>query len=269
MSEFPLVEAVLIIGAGLFGAVAVLPYLLEMQKDQLANVPLSRSKLIPLIVLQSGVLVTLATVLGLLATRAVGLGAPLLETALGGENALPALLNVLPLAILVGVLAGALIVVLDRFVFGPHLPAVFHKLTGEIPLWKRFLASFYGGITEEILMRLFLFSGIAWLLGLIWQTPGGLPADGAFWTANVLAALVFGVAHLPATAALTRLTPLVILRALALNGVAGIAFGYLYWQHGLIVAMMAHFSADIILHVITPLLLKPQAGEQTVAPTTA
>jgi hypothetical protein len=30
----------------------------------------------------------------------------------------------------------------------------------------------------------------------------------------------------------------------------GIAFGFLYWQWGLEYAMLSHFCADIVLHVI-------------------
>ena len=45
-----------------------------------------------------------------------------------------------------------------------------------------------------------------------------------------------------------------ITRALLLNGIGGIVFGWLYWKRGLLAAMLAHFSADIVLHVVTPLL---------------
>ena len=40
-----------------------------------------------------------------------------------------------------------------------------------------------------------------------------------------------------------------------LNGVGGMLFGWLYWKHGLMAAMLAHFSADIVLHVAVPLML--------------
>jgi membrane protease YdiL (CAAX protease family) len=40
-----------------------------------------------------------------------------------------------------------------------------------------------------------------------------------------------------------------------LNGLGGLAFGWLYWKRGLESAIMAHFSADIVLHVITPLVV--------------
>ena len=38
-----------------------------------------------------------------------------------------------------------------------------------------------------------------------------------------------------------------------LNALPGIASGWLYWRHGLGAAMRAHFSADLVLHVLTPL----------------
>jgi membrane protease YdiL (CAAX protease family) len=93
-----------------------------------------------------------------------------------------------------------------------------------IPLWKRLLgAVLYGGITEELLMRLFLMALVAWLVGRWWRTPGGLPASGAFWIAIVLVAVLFGLGHLPATSAITPLTATIVVGALVLNGVAEIA----------------------------------------------
>jgi len=62
--------------------------------------------------------------------------------------------------------------------------------------------------------------------------------------------------HLPATALITTLTPLVIFRALLLNGIGGVVFGWLYWKKGLESSMIAHFSADITLHVLFPLFIQ-------------
>ena len=31
----------------------------------------------------------------------------------------------------------------------------------------------------------------------------------------------------------------------------GLAFGWLFWRHGLEFAMLAHFCADLVLHVVT------------------
>jgi membrane protease YdiL (CAAX protease family) len=39
-----------------------------------------------------------------------------------------------------------------------------------------------------------------------------------------------------------------------LNGLAGLVFGWFYWTFGLEAAMVSHFSGDIVLHVIWPVL---------------
>ena len=52
------------------------------------------------------------------------------------------------------------------------------------------------------------------------------------------------------------LTPLLVVRALVLNGVAGVAFGYLYWRQGLEAAMLGHISAHLVMQVPGVMLLK-------------
>jgi membrane protease YdiL (CAAX protease family) len=74
------------------------------------------------------------------------------------------------------------------------------------------------------------------------------------WGVNLLAALVFGAIHLPQAAAVIGLTVPVVGFVRLLNGVGGVAFGSLYWRRGLLAAMLAHISADIVLHVIGPML---------------
>lgn len=72
----------------------------------------------------------------------------------------------------------------------------------------------------------------------------------AIWLAIVIAAVLFAAGHLPAVAAVSPLTTALIARTLVLNSLAGIAFGWLYWRCGLEAAMVAHFSADLVIHVI-------------------
>ncbi|NJN80495.1 MAG: CPBP family intramembrane metalloprotease, partial [Anaerolineales bacterium] len=70
------------------------------------------------------------------------------------------------------------------------------------------------------------------------------------WIANILAAVAFGVGHLPTAALIFPLTTLVVIRIILLNSLGGIIFGWLYQTRGIESAMVAHFSADIVLHVI-------------------
>jgi hypothetical protein len=42
-------------------------------------------------------------------------------------------------------------------------------------------------------------------------------------------------------------THIIVARAIILNGIGGIIFGWLYWKKGLESAIISHFSLDIIL----------------------
>jgi hypothetical protein len=205
---------------------------------------------------QNAVLFTIIIFLGMILAKRIGLGMPILDRATKGESASDKLRAILPISIVLGVIASLLIIGLDVFVFQP---ALLNELgdnadaltqTASPAAWKGFLASFYGGIAEEILLRLLVMSLIAWLGSFISKTSEGKPTSVILWTANILAAILFGLGHLPATANLIPLTPLVITRAIVLNGVGGVIFGWLYWKRGLESAMIAHFSADIVLHVL-------------------
>lgn len=68
--------------------------------------------------------------------------------------------------------------------------------------------------------------------------------------AIVLAAVLFGVGHLPAAFAMgLNLTPPVVAYVLIANTVPGVLFGYLYWRWGLESAFIAHAVAHPVLIV--------------------
>ena len=252
------VFGVLMAGA-LVGVVGILPYALTLLDELPGSVKdtlPSRWILLPLQVGQGMVLLGAATALGLWLGPKVGLGAPWLYGLVGGDRDARSRLRALliPCAML-GVLVGGAIVVLDLWVFAPRLAAVGSDTAAlQPPAWQGLLASFYGSIAEELLMRLGLMTLLVWVGARLTQTS--VPRPAVVWTAIVATALLFGAGHLPTTAAILSLTPLVIARALLLNGIGGIVFGWLYWKRGLLAAMLAHFSADIVLHVAAPLLTR-------------
>ena len=229
--------------AGVVGACLVLPYTLELEGSVLQasalRSGLSVASLIAISVAQAAILLAVATFAGLWAARKIGLHVG----AVGRGVAL---------AIGLGVACGVVLVLLDQTVFPPLVPRA--NATANPAIWKGLLASFYGGIDEELLLRLGLLSLLALALQRL-SSAGDELRPGPFWAANILAALVFGLGHLPATAAIVPLTPIVVARALVLNGLAGIVFGWLYWRRGLQRAMLGHFSTDIVLHVLAPLAL--------------
>jgi hypothetical protein len=134
---------------------------------------------------------------------------------------------------------------MDYFIFAPHLPQLADF--PQVVWWKGMLMGvLYGGIWEEIAIRLFLMTLIIWgICKLFFRKKGSIPSF-VYWIGIITAAIVFGIAHLPTTAALLgELTPLLVIRAVMLNGYLGIFFGYLYWKRGLVYAMIAHSFAHI------------------------
>jgi membrane protease YdiL (CAAX protease family) len=253
----------ILVAAILVSVILITPYVLSLQQFSLqdAKLPMPLVLLLPLQWAQTTILYGIIAALGLIIAGRIGLGLPFLESWLAGRPDWALVRRFLVPAIVVGVLAGIAIVLLDYLVFGPRLATELAQLgqtelpTLGAPAWQGFLASFYGGITEEILLRLFVLSLVAWIGGFVNRTGTGRPGLTALWIANIVAAVLFGLGHLPATAAAgLPLDALVITRAIVLNGLGGIAFGWFYWTFGLEAAMLSHFSADIVLHVIMPLL---------------
>ena len=236
-------------GLGLLGSLAILPRKMALWPPQaVERFPLGLGALLATDVLVNGVILTgLLTYFGLRAGRPLGLGAPILERWIAGEQVREQVRRILVLSLVAGVLSALAITPLEVWVFAPRLPQL--ATIPEPAAWKWALASLYGGITEELITRLGLFSFMAWIL-----TRLRVQRTGACWAANVIVAVFFGALHLPATAGLLPLTPVVVSRALLLNGIASLVFGHLYWTRGLEAAMLAHFAADIVLHVLPALI---------------
>ena len=205
-------------------------------------------------VVQNLSLIAIAVGVGILLARKVGLGAPLLEGWLNHEQVGPQARASAKAGILVGVIVG-IVVLVALLLLVPHLPQLPFIAMSRISLWKRFLMCFYGGIHEEILTRLFLLSLFAWLGMKFLQREKKQLGAVTFWIANILVAVLFGLGHLPSASLLMPITPLVVTAALLLNGLAGIAVGYLYRKRGLEAAMIAHFCGDFVIYVLGVALL--------------
>ncbi len=186
---------------------------------------------------------------GLFAARRIHLGVPLIEGWLQGENVGIRLKSSLLVCIPAGILGALLVTGVDWLVFRPLLPG-FSTLITQIGGWQGALASFYGGIFEEIETRLLVLSLAAWLIGLLFHTPDRQPSKIAMWGAIVISATVFAFGHLPLTSQSAALTQLVVVRSLVLNGSLGLLYGYLYWKRGLEGAILAHFSSDLVVHFL-------------------
>ncbi len=247
--------------AAIVATVLLLPYALEVQSSaiDLTKLGLPLPILITIQTLQNAIIFAIAIFAGLFFAGRVGLTTPILDSLARGESIADKIRAILPISILPGILSTVVVLGLEYFYFQPALLREFGDAATKLNLqtapaaWKGFLASFYGGIAEEIQLRLFVMSLLAWLGKFVSKTSEGKPTTAVFWIANIIAAVLFGLGHLPTTSLLVSLTPLVVTRAIILNGLIGIVCGWLYWRRGLESAMVAHFSADLVLHVLLAL----------------
>jgi membrane protease YdiL (CAAX protease family) len=228
----------------------VMPYSLALTSSEIKITPV----IFLLTIAQNLVLFSITVFFGLLLSKHIGIGLSILQGAMEGKNQTKELKSILVPSVGFGILTGILIVLLS-LLFDRLIPEL-NNMGVSIPAWKAFLASFYGGIAEEVLLRLFLVSLFVWITFKIKKTSDGKPTNIGILLSIVLAAIVFGLGHLPATAQITSLTEIVVIRAILLNGVGGIIFGWLYWKKGLESAMIAHFSADIVLHIVAPAMMR-------------
>ena len=242
--------------AAFIGAAAVLPYGLRMAKGK--PLKLSMPVAVLLALAQNAVLFSILNAVGLLAAHAVGFGLPYLSAILAG-TALPPATGLL-VGLVAGVVAGTGLLVAD-LLFEPYWPPPVRELARNSTVIENLLASLYGGINEELLMRLFGLSGLVWFLSWIWHPSGASPDPIVMWIANVVMTILFGLGHLPALAQmLGRLPHLMVARSLLLNAPVGLVCGWLYGTFGLEAAIVAHFCVDIVYHVIGSWLLRRRLG---------
>jgi membrane protease YdiL (CAAX protease family) len=250
---------------GLLGLIAgafVFPYQLEALKISLGedeytkminSIPVSITVAGIAATIQIGILTTVLSWIGLTLTSRTGLTLPIIKTWLTEQKKPVIERSGVKLAVIGGAIGALFMVLADFLIFQPHIPKLGN---GEnVTWWKALFGGvLYGGIVEEVLLRLFLMTLIVWILAVLFKKKKGELPDVFFWIGLIVAALLFSAGHLPATEKLYgELTPILITRAFVLNGVLGFLFGYLYWKKGLEYAMLSH----MVVHIVNQVILLP------------
>jgi hypothetical protein len=242
-------------GLGFIGVLSLIPAIigqLEALPPEMAELPT------PLVVLLSllnpTLLLVVAVAVGTLLAHRAGLRSLIAERVRqatapspGSEQAVwPQLRPHIPLAFVAGLLFAFVTVGLD-WLINPFANVEFTSapLAETNPVGQLVLGLLYGGITEELLLRWGFMSLLVWLGWRVVQRGQGTPRPALVWMAITLAALLFGIGHLPAMASLVTLTPLIIFRTVLLNALGGLLFGWLFWRRSLEVAMVAHAAAHV------------------------
>ena len=161
---------------------------------------------------------------------------------------------------IVSLVGGMALALLDVFVFDPAVGGDL-ILNGDrqgltVDAWIASLL--YGGVIEEVMLRLFFLSLVAWVIRKLFcrrTATEALPA-WLFAVANLIAALLFAAGHLPATVVLFgELTPVLLIRCFLLNGGLALGFGWLYTKHHVGYAMLAHAGVHMISKILFLLIL--------------
>ena len=156
----------------------------------------------------------------------------------------------LMVANIAAIVGGMALILPDLLYFGRHIQPIMDSYAVKPTLAYILAAVLYGGVIEEVMLRLFMMSLVAFLLHkLFWKKQENTPT-AALVAANVVSALLFAAGHLPATAMLMRLTPMIIFRCFLLNGGFGLLFGWLYRKYGLRYAMIAHGGCHVVSKLI-------------------
>lgn len=142
---------------------------------------------------------------------------------------------------------------LDYWLFGQTIPGLAETYEIQVTPASFISSIFYGGVVEEVLMRLFLMSLFAFLLWKIFVRKHDKAhiTQSVFIVANILAAALFAAGHLPATiSTFGTLTPIIVFRCFLYNGGLGLVFGGLYHKYGIHYAMFAHAGVHIVSKII-------------------
>jgi len=239
-----------LVGVCIPGVIVAIPQVFSItEKTILSRLPADKKippkpVLIVLTIAQSLILVAIAAAVGTALAYRVDLKAPFFEALVSGGPLLSALRpQIVPT--LIGGVGGAIIFIAAYYlIFRPRLDGQTVKsmesLRMGLGIWSRIL---YGGIYEEVLTRWGLMSLFVWLGALL----VGDPTAAVVWAAIVISGVLFGLGHLPSyLAAGCQKTPMFFALMISLNLWAALIFGWLFWQYGLISAMLAHMLFHIV-----------------------
>ena len=156
---------------------------------------------------------------------------------------------------IVAIVGGAVLILSDLLFFGKYSKVIMGSYNVKPTLSYIIAAVIYGGVIEEVMLRLFWMTLVTFALWKVFDRKSERPSTVIVVIANIIAALLFAAGHLPATAAMIGLSPMIVFRCFLLNGGIGLLFGWLYRKYGLRYAMLAHGGCHIVSKLIWVLFI--------------
>ena len=161
----------------------------------------------------------------------------------------------LAISIIVAVICGLAMILPDMLFFGNYSETVMSSYATKPTVAYILACVTYGAVIEEVMLRLFFMSLIAYIFHKLFGRKQDKPTTAILIVSNVVAAIVFAATHLPTTFMMLGNSPLIIARCFLLNGGIGMAFGWLYRKYGLRYSMIAHGGCHIVSKLIWVLFI--------------
>lgn len=153
-------------------------------------------------------------------------------------------------SIIVAIVGGLVLILSDILFFGQYSESIMNSYASKPTIPYMIATVTYGAVIEEVMLRLFIMSLIAYILHKLFEKKKDKPSNSILIISNVITALLFAAGHLPITFILLGNSPLIIFRCFLLNGGFGLLFGYLYRKYGFRYAMIAHGGCHVVSKLI-------------------
>lgn len=224
--------------------ITVVAQLANIAYESFQNAAPFTPKIVPSLLFLS-VLTLPSLVVGLTLGRDLGLG--LLNNTKSGQ------IQPLKQRLLVSIMAG---IILGLLLFGLR-EALLSFLPENIPEFGfrgflgGMLVSLGGAVGEEIWFRFGLMTLMLWSVKKVLKLNH--LSDKVVLTTILLSGVLFGMAHLPQLASFDSATQFAVWATILGNLLASVLYGWCFWRYGLLYAIIAHFSLDMMLHAFPAL----------------
>ena len=154
------------------------------------------------------------------------------------------------ISLIISLCGGLLLILPDNLIIN-NLEEVIKNSYNSKPTLVYIVGSIlYGGVIEEVLLRLFFMSLCAFVLFKICERKKEKPSNKILIISNIVASLLFALGHLPATLSMFGNSLPIIIRCILLNGAFGLIFGFVYRKYGLRYSMICHAGCHIVSKLI-------------------
>eukprot|EP00039_Didymoeca_costata_P009117 m.120593 g.120593 ORF g.120593 m.120593 type:complete len:282 (-) comp14368_c0_seq2:4146-4991(-) len=248
------------------GGVCVAPYVLTVNPGVLQASKLSRQGFYAIAGLQGTINGGLGALVGVYSAKYAGFSTEWCKKALIHNTITPQERKQLGRSFLTGAFTALATGALYTWVGVPTaINGVSDAATPEPGVIVGMLASLYGSVNEEVLMRLFLQSSLAaatmFIVGSQRQPNRKFLNKYIRHGAGCVGALAFGAGHLPLARSLyaehhggAALPGWITTSVIAINASIGLVASEHYIAHDFLAAIAVHAGADAVLHVIGPVL---------------